>query len=185
MRSEDKVYKAYYDSKEKKLYFNQLKELTKLSHSSLQNALKKATKEGILKKEKTKSNVFYEIRDKRKAAIKFAEFSINRFKDLNRGVRMPLQELIKKIPKDVFTIVLFGFAARKQETENSDIDILVVSEKKTDINKKEFEAVSNYPLNIFNCNISQFTNPDDHVVIQARKTGFPIYKEQNFFEAVL
>ena len=41
MKAEEKVYKAFYDLKEPKLYYNQIKEHTNLSHSSLQNALEK------------------------------------------------------------------------------------------------------------------------------------------------
>ena len=34
-------------------------------------------------------------------------------------------------------------------------------------------------------NRQKFKENKDDVIIQARKTGFPIYKEQNFYEAIL
>lgn len=82
---------------------------------------------------------------------------------------------------------MFGSASRGEETKDSDIDILIVSNKKREysINKKEAEITSKYPLSLFISTINQFKENQDHVVIQARKTGFPIYKEQNFYEAVL
>ena len=61
MKSEDKIYLMYFELKEEKFYYNQIKEYIGLSHSSLQNALEKLTKRYILKIEKTKSNTFYKI----------------------------------------------------------------------------------------------------------------------------
>ena len=51
--------------------------------------------------------------------------------------------------------------------------------------KNKINALSNYPLSIFQCKVKQFIENKDHVIIQARKRGFPIYKEQNFYEVVL
>ncbi|MBD3182112.1 hypothetical protein GF312_07460 [Candidatus Poribacteria bacterium] len=41
MTAPQKIYRAFYKSRQAKLYYNQLKEITGLSDSSLQNALKK------------------------------------------------------------------------------------------------------------------------------------------------
>ena len=65
MEAKEKVYLAYLELKQDKLYFNQLKEHTHLSNSSLQNVLIKFTELGILKIDKTKSNVFYQIKNKK------------------------------------------------------------------------------------------------------------------------
>jgi len=187
MKAEDKIYKAFYNQKEPSLYFSQLKELTGLSNSSLQNTLNKLIQNNIISINKTKSNTFYQIKDKKIFALRSAEISANKFKKLNRGVRLPLTELLKKLPNNIYTIILFGSASRNQEKENSDIDLLLVSEKKIDLEKikKEIEIVSNHPLNIFNCNIQQLKKSDDHIIIQAKKTGFPIKGEQNYHEAIL
>ena len=54
-----------------------------------------------------------------------------------------------------------------------------------DKNKKNGEVTSNYPISIFQCTVDEFLKNKDHVMIQARKTGFPIHKEQNFYEVIL
>ena len=56
MKPEDKIYKAYFESKKNSLYFNEIKELSKLSDSSLTNTLNKLLKDNIVTQEKTKSN---------------------------------------------------------------------------------------------------------------------------------
>jgi len=63
MKPEDKVYNAYFESKKNILYFNEMKELSKLSDSSLANTLNKLVKNSILNREKTKSNTFYKINE--------------------------------------------------------------------------------------------------------------------------
>ena len=44
LNAEEKIYEAYLKLKFDRLYFNQLKEFTQLSNSSLQNALNKFVK---------------------------------------------------------------------------------------------------------------------------------------------
>ena len=187
MKPEEKVYKAYFESKKNSLYFNEIKELSKLSDSSLTNTLVKLTKSSILTQEKTKSNTFYKIKDKKVFALKFSEIAIQKFNSLNINVKVPLKNFLKNIPKDTYTIILFGSASRKEEQKESDVDLLIVAENKADLSKskKEAEITSKHPISLFQANTNQFLENKDDIMIQARKTGFPIYKEQNFYEAVL
>ena len=187
MKPEDRVYQAYFDSKKTTLYFNEIKELSKLSDSSLANTLKRLTKDNIITKEKTKSNTFYKLRNKKIIALKFSELAMKKYEELNRGVRVPLNNFLEGIPKEIYTIIIFGTASRKQERKESDIDLLVVAHKDIELskNKKKGEVISNHPISIFKCSIQDFIINKDDVIIQARKTGFPIYKEQNFYEVLL
>ena len=187
MKPEGKVYQAYFESEKGTLYFNEIKELSHLSDSSLTNTLNKLTNNSILIQEKTKSNTFYKVKDKKIFALKFSEIAIQKFNNLNAGVKTPLRNFLKNIPQETYTLVLFGSASRKEEGKGSDIDLLIISNKKSDLtkNKKEAEITSKHTVSVFHATISQFTENKDDVVIQARKTGFPIYKEQNFYEAIL
>jgi|SRR3989344_5445100 len=187
MKPEDKIYKAYFESKKNTLYFNEIKELSKLSDSSLTNTLNKLVKNNVLAQEKTKSNTFYKIKDKKLFALKFSEIAIQTLNNLNIGIKAPLRNFLKNIPKEIYTIVLFGSTSRKEEQKGSDIDLLIVASKRIDLNdnKKEAELTSKHPVSIFQMTIEQFTQNKDDIIIQARKTGFPIYKEQNFYEVIL
>src|SRR3989344_7672300 len=186
MKPEDKIYKAYFESKKNSLYFNEIKELSKLSDSSLTNTLNKLTKNNTLTQEKTKSNTFYKINNKKLFALKFSEIAMQKFNDLNIGIKTPLRNFLNNIPKETYTIILFGSASRKEEQKRSDIDILVIANKINLINnKKEAEITSKHPISLFQATIEQFLKNKDDVIIQARKTGFPIYKEQNFYEVML
>ncbi len=187
MQTEDKIYLAYFELKQSKLYYNQIKEYTKSSHSSIQNTLEKLTKKKILKQIKTKSNTFYEINDKKFLVLKFSEIALRKFNNLNVNIKIPLKNFLKNISKEIYTVILFGSASRKEEQKESDIDLLVITNKKIDLtkNKKEAEITSKYPISIFQADINQFIENKDDIIIQARKTGYPIYKEQNFYEAII
>lgn len=187
MEAKEKIYNAYLESRQDKLYFNQLKEYTNMSHSSLQNVLSKLTEKGVLKIDKTKSNVFYQIKNKKSFSLEFSKIALKKFEELNLGVKSPLKNFLKNTQGNIFTIVLFGSASKKEEQKESDIDILIVVDKKTDFEslRKEINKSSNHPLSIFKCSVDQFIKNKDHVIIQARKLGFPIYKEQNFYEVLL
>lgn len=187
MNPEKKIYETFYDLKQNKLYYNQIKEHTNLSHSSLQNVLKELVENKVLEEEKTKSNKFYKTKNKKLFELKFSEIAIKKFNNLNINIKIPLTNFLKEIPKEVYTIILFGSASKRQETKESDIDLLIVSNNKLDLekNKKEAELTSKYPISIFHCNINQFQNNQDPIIIQAIKTGFPIYKEQNFYEETI
>ena len=188
MKAEEKIFEAYMISKETKLYLNQIKEYTKLSNSSLQNSLNKLIKNKTITIEKTKSNTYYKINDKKSFAIEFSKIAFGKFKTLNKGVRIPLEELLNNLDTEVFTIILFGSSSKKQETKDSDIDLMIVSDKDIkELNniKKKAELISNHPLNIFTCNVEELKKSKDYLIIQAKTTGFPIKGEQNFYEVLL
>lgn len=187
MKPEEKVFRAFFESKKPTLYFNQMKELSGLSDSSLANTLHKFVKDKILIQEKTKSNTFYTIGNKKKFALRYSDIALQLFNSLNTGVKIPLRNFLKNIPWEIYTVILFGSTSRKEEQKDSDIDLLIVSPSKLNLakHKKEAEITSKHQLSLFQVTIEQFIENKDDVIIQARKTGFPIYKEQNFYEVVL
>ena len=184
MRPEERIYRAFFEAKKPRLYFNEIKEKTKLSDSSLWNTLKKLTTNKTFNKIKTKSNTFYEIKNEKLIAIKFAEIAIRQFENLNLGIKIPLKEFLKECPKDIQTIILFGSASKKQEKKGSDIDLLIVANQKKEINEltEKINAISNYNISIFEITYDEYIKNKDHVVVQAKKTGFPIQNEQLFYE---
>ncbi|MGE0792772.1 MAG: nucleotidyltransferase domain-containing protein [Candidatus Woesearchaeota archaeon] len=180
----EKLYEVYLTNKI--LYFNQIKELTKYSNSSLQNILEKLVKTKKILKTKTKSNTFYEIKDKKFFALKFSEIAINKFNELNVDVKIPLLNFLNEIHRDVITIVLFGSSSKKEEKLGSDIDLLIVDNEKRNYDKikKSVNLTTNYPLNIFRCTFDEFIKNEDFIIKEAKK-GFPIFHEQIFYEIKL
>lgn len=187
MKGFENIFYAYYVAKKDNLYYNEIKELSSLSDSSLSRGLKELVKTNIINKKETKSNTYYKIKDKKRFTLEFSKFAFNQFENLNTGIKMPLKNFLKGISNNVYTIVLFGSSSRKEEQEGSDIDLLIISEKEVNLDKlkEDVNITSNYPISIFYSNIEEFEKTKDHVIIQAKKTGFPIFKEQNFYEVMI
>ncbi|AEK19647.1 hypothetical protein GYY_03850 [Methanococcus maripaludis X1] len=201
MNALDKLYRAYYTKSENKLYFSELKELTGLSNSSLQNALKKLESEKQILKLKEKSNAYYILKNTKKTVFKFSEIDDERFWKLHRNVRAPILDFLENLPKEIDFMILFGSASRKKETEGSDIDLMVVIHSfedpdlqkryREEINQKleyakaKAECRSIYPLSIVAVEIDYFLNSNDNMVEQAKLTGFPVFGHQNYHEVIL
>jgi len=196
MEAKEKVYKAFYNCKKEWLYFTELKNITKLSNSSLQNILKKLIIIGEIEEDKQTSNIFYKIADSKKHLI-FTLIDKERFDNLNPEVRIPLKNLLKKSPHEIAFIILFGSSSRKQEKEESDIDLIFVLYKfnnpklqasyekeikqKIGTLKKAINSESNHPLNIIFINEDDFKISRDYLIMQAKQTGFPIYGAQQYY----
>jgi predicted nucleotidyltransferase len=164
------------------LYFNEIKELSKLSDSSLSRILKELVNKNSLSREETKSNTHYKIKEKKLFALEFSKLAYNKFKNLNIGVRSPLKEFLEQL-EDIELVVLFGSTSRKEETKESDIDILIVGEDKhIEKSKKNAQLISNYPLNVFRTNMKDYKSNKDYIIKEIKETGFPIYGEQKFYE---
>jgi predicted nucleotidyltransferase len=196
----EKVYFAFYQSKKKKMYFNEIREKTKMSISSMQNALVKLERLNGIKKIKEKGNVFYELDYKDYIILNFTKFDLMRFNDLNRNIKIPLKEFLDKINNVAF-VLLFGSSSRREEKKASDIDLLIVTnyyeekelnEKyqkeikcKIEAIKKSVNAKSLHPLSLAFVNENEFKERKDYLLDEAKKTGFCIYNHQQYYNEVL
>ncbi len=187
MKPEDKIYRAYFETKKDKLYFNEIKDHSNLSDSSLSATLLRLCNDGILTKEAMKSNTYYHIKNKKMFGLRFSILATQKFNNLHYNIKVPLLNFLKNIPEHVHTIILYGSASRGEEKKGSDIDIMVVSNMKVDLKKniKEGMLTSKYHLSVVQINLKEFLEGNDTLLLEAKKTGFPIFHEQNFYEAVL
>ncbi|MBU4245666.1 MAG: nucleotidyltransferase domain-containing protein [Nanoarchaeota archaeon] len=199
LSAEEKIYFAFYETKKKLLYYNQLKVHTGLSDSSLQNALKKLKKETASIREK--ANTFYLLKYKAKAKILFSLFDCERLERLNIDVKAPVKKFLAEMPKSLSFVILFGSASRKQEKNGSDIDLLVVlhsfkNKKLQKLYEEEIKAAfeqieekisasSIYPLNIFYTTRNSYAKGGNRVVIEAKQSGFCISGNMDYYEVML
>lgn len=197
MEARDKIYQVFYEEKNKWLYFSELKLKTGLSNSSLQNVLKKLENLGEIEKEKKTSNIFFRIGYSKKSAI-FSRIDEERVEELNLGVRIPLKNWLKILPSELEFVVLFGSASRKKEKDGSDIDLLVVlhnfsngelqslyeKEIRQKVNSvtKNINSESNYPLKVVFVDRDSFKISKDHLIVQAKETGFPISGIEQYYK---
>lgn len=196
----EKVYLAFYNSKKKAMYFNEIREKTKMSISSLQNAILKLEKAGEVSKIKETGHIFYSLKDKEEITLNFTKFDIKKLNSLNRDVKIPVKELTEQI-NNISFVMLFGSTSKGEEKKSSDIDILLVShyfenERLNDLYqqeiKKEIEKIkkgvnakSLYPISIIIVNEREFKERKDYLLDEAKKTGFCIYNHELYYKEVL
>ncbi len=196
-----KIYFAFYETKKGSLYYNQLKGHAGFSDSSLQNALKKLKENREIEAIKQKANTFYRLKNKNKIKYHFTSFDYNKLENLSNDIKIPLKRFLSEKPKSTAFIILFGSASRKHEKKGSDIDILVILNSFEDKKlQKQYEtemkaifenlrekinASSIYPLSIFYADINAYLNEDDRVIVEAKKTGFCIDGNLEYYEVML
>jgi predicted nucleotidyltransferase len=125
LKPAERIYKAFYNERKDKLYFNQLKELTGIGDSSLANVLRTLKQNKEIEPIKSKANTFYKLKDKAITKISFTLFDHEKLESLENNIKIPVKKFLSEIPKSIGFIILFGSASRKQERKDSDIDILV------------------------------------------------------------
>ncbi len=201
LKPTDKVYRAFYDTRRSLLYFNQLKEITGLSDSSLANVLRKLRESNEIEQIKEKSNTFYKLKDFGLRKIYFTLFDYQRFENLSSSVKIPLRRFLSEMPRCVCFVILFGSVARQQVREESDIDILVVLHEfgnrklqteyentlrdEIESLRERVSAISIYPVSVIYTDIDDFVNTDDRLVTEARNTGFCIGGNLEYYEVML
>ena len=201
IRPTEKVYRAFYDTREILLYFNQLKEITGLSDSSLANALRKLRESNEIERIREKSNTFYRLNDMGLSKIHFSLFDYKRLEILSSSVKIPVKHFLSEMPRCMCFVILFGSASRQQSREGSDIDILVVLHKfadqrfqmqyerivksETELLKEKICAISIYPVSVIYAGVDDFMNGEDRLVIEAKNTGFCIGGNLDYYEVML
>ncbi len=197
----ERIYKAFYEARKEKLYFNQIKDISGLSDSSLWLGLKKLKKEGEVDVIKEKANTFYRLKNKGREKISFTSFDYEQLNSLNTDVKIPLKKFLGEKPKETEFVILFGSASRNQETRDSDIDLLIVlhsfesagtqkvyeKEVKGKLEKlrQKINASSIYPLSFFYAGIKEFMKSTDRVVQEAKATGFCVDGNMLYYDAVV
>ena len=194
----ERIYKAFYYSREPRLYFSQIQELSGISGGSLANALRQLEAAKELQATRNKAHTFYELRSRDTAALHFTRFDYEKLESLSNRVRVPVMQFVTELPQGICFALLFGSAARKQEHRESDIDILLVLynfsnqklqeeyereiKKEADKVQKRITATSVYPIRIVYATVADFLKGEDRLIAEARNTGFCISGNLDYYK---
>ncbi|MFW5902705.1 MAG: nucleotidyltransferase family protein [archaeon] len=140
-----RVAQVFFDEPIKEHYLMEISRKSNLSHTSVKNKLKTLIDEGIISKDKEKRGKriypIYKAKLESKKYKKYKKIDI-----LHRIEEVGLNNYLKgKYQPDC--IVLFGSAARGEDTEKSDLDLFLQMEKE-EINLNEFEEKLNRKIQL-------------------------------------
>ena len=164
-----------------RFYLNQIHELSEIkSKNNLIKNLNILVKHKILKKEKNKSNTFYSINYNNTLSLSILNLiNMIKFQKLPFEKRKAIEEVI--ILSKPNLAILFGSTAKGNFTNQSDIDLLLVYNKKPKIDIKEITERYGVKLNQI---ILEFKELDERneTIKHIIKTGYPLIGDLYFYK---
>ncbi len=146
---------------EKQFYIREISKSINKSVGGAHKALKSLKKMDFVKENKSGKNVYYKINQDNPAVKNFKIFmTINEL--------TPLVNQLKNISKK---IILFGSCATGEDTDESDIDLFVLTNEKEKVNKKILKTNYNRKIQ------AVVVNAADLIKIKEKDKGF--YQEIN------
>ena len=144
MFKELNILKVFFEKPTQEFNIREAARLLKIAPATASKELKKLAKKRILTEKKERNLILYKsnIEDEHYQDLKIY-YTIRKIKESG---------LIQKINKQYLkpTIILFGSTTQGLDTETSDIDILILTEKKEDLeNKEEYEKKLNRKIQPF------------------------------------
>jgi len=186
-----KIMQLFYKDKSKKMHLRKIARETKLHEPSTTQFLRRLEKEQILKSEKDGNLKKYSIKQSKRTFLLFELFDINRFEALPSLKKNAIKIYIEKLPEKPVLIILFGSTAKGTHKENSDIDILIITNNKisTKEAEKEVNAITGTNISTFQMTYNEFLvdlkMKEDKVVQSAIKSGYPLVNHIFYYEVIL
>ena len=143
-----KIIELFYHNKLAKIHLREIARRTKLNENSATRFLKLLEKIGLLKSELDGNLKKYSIVSSKRLFAIFALFDVEKFNRLPSLRKDAVVFFLKAMPEKPIIAVLFGSTAKENYTKESDIDILLVVNKKINTEKAEDYADSQTGIKI-------------------------------------
>ncbi len=140
----DSIAKHFYKEPQREFHIRELAKITKKSPSTVAKYLQKWAKEGLLKEKKQYNHKIYRANTESEI---FKEKK--RHNNLLNIRKSNLIEHLNKTYNHPEAIILFGSYAKAENTQRSDIDLLIITEKKNKEDLKKFEKKLEHNIQVF------------------------------------
>ncbi|MBS3167015.1 nucleotidyltransferase domain-containing protein [Candidatus Woesearchaeota archaeon] len=189
----EKILACFYRNYTKELYFSEILRETKLTQNTTLKHLKNLQTNNLIICTKKIGNTFYKLNPKNKQLYAIlAYFDYKKFNELPLDRRRAITDLLDKLKIKPLITLLFGSTAKGTFSKESDIDLLLVYNKKESEDqklKKDIEAITGVKIQTFIINFDYFKEQilreEDKVITHAIKTGFPLSGNDQFYKEVL
>ena len=183
-----KILELFYKGKEKKIHLRDIARQTKMNENSASRFLSSLEGQGVLKSEKDGNLKKYSIRKNNIVYSIFTLFDVEKFNMLPLLRRNAIGYFFKELKEKPVILFLFGSTAKGTFTNKSDIDLLVIINKKIKIEEAQryAEAQTGIRINCFQINYKSFLKElktqEDKVIGAAITTGYPLTNHIKFYE---
>jgi len=185
-----KIMQLFYKVKSAKLHLREIARQTKLHEPSVTRFLNALEKEQILKSEKDANLKKYSLKQSKMGYLVFESFDIERFEKLPSIRKNAIKTFLDKLSEKPVFAILFGSTAKGTYKEDSDIDILIITNKKisTKEAEKETDALTAIRISTFQITYKDFLielkMKEDKVVQSAVQSGYPLLNHIQYYEAL-
>lgn len=192
-KGKEKILKCFYRIRKKELYFSEILRETKLTQNTTLKHLANLQNTNLVISTKKIGNTFYKINSKNPIIYSiFSYFDYKRLNELPAERKRAINEFLDKLKSKPLIAVIFGSTAKGTFGKESDIDILLIFNKKEVNNRKlreNIEAITGVKIQTFIIDLDYFREQiikeEDKVITHAIKTGFPITGNDKFYKQVL
>ena len=192
-RGKEKILECFYRNKRKEMYFSEILRETNLTQNTTLKHLKNLQQNNLVISTKKIGNTFYKINPKNMQIYSiFSYFDYKKFNELPSERKRAISEFLEKLLIKPLMALIFGSTAKGTFGKESDIDILLIYNKKELEDsklKKDIEATTGVKIQPFIIDFDYFKNQiikeEDKVITHAIKTGFVITGNDKFYKEIL
>lgn len=186
----EKILTLFYQDKSAKIHLRDIARRTKLNENSAFRFLKELEKRGLLRSSKDGNLKKYELQKNDPVYSILAYFDIIRLNKLPNLRQKALFYFLNTLQEKPVIAFVFGSTAKNTYKEQSDIDLLLIVNKKIDIKKSEnyTDAQTGIKISCFQITIPDFRDElklkRDHVIQAAINTGYPITNHIEYYRMI-
>ena len=184
-----KIIGLFYADKHARFHLREIARKARLNENSATRFLAMLEKEKVLFSEKDGNLKKYSIMKNKKAFFLFSLFDIQRQERLPEKRKNAIKHFLDYLREKPLIVVLFGSTAKGNFTDKSDIDLLLIVNKKIETGDAEDYADSQTGIRVgcIQIKYGDFKNEikikQDKVIQSALNSGFPVLNHLNFYEA--
>ena len=185
-----KIMQLFYRDKTVKLHLREIARQAELFEPSVYRFLNSLEKDQILKFEKDGNLKKYSVKQNIRVYFLFEAFDLERFEKLPSIRRNAIKTYLNNLPEKPVFAILFGSTAKGNYKEDSDIDILLVTNNKINAEKaeKETNALTAMKMSTFQIMFKDFVidlkMKEDKVVQSAINSGYPLINHIQYYEVL-
>lgn len=192
-KGKEKILECFYRNRQKELYFSEILRETKLTQNTTLKHLKNLQTANLITSIKKIGNTFYKVNSKNPQLYSiFSYFDYKKFNELPSVRKRAINDFLDKLKVKPQIALVFGSTAKGTFGKESDIDILLIFNKKESTDKKikeDVEAITGVKIQTFIIDFDYFREQilkeEDKVITHAIKTGFAVTGFDKFYKEVL
>jgi len=185
-----KILSVFYRRKNAKIHLRELARETNLYGQSISRYLRELEKKKILRSEKEGNLKQFSLHANARVYALLTQFDVEKMQQLPLQRKNAITTYLKALPVPPIFAIVFGSTAKETYKDDSDIDILIVTNSILNAStaEKEADALTGIKISTFQITFNDFKRElklkDDKVFQSAAETGYPVMNHIHYYEVI-